>query len=118
MSSLSINQWAGEKIWLNVSLYLFFVCLFYFFLSCCDFFSIGCYSETKKQFLRMVGFLLLRDSNLFLRKMIKCLRTCNLSLQNTVVPLLREKVMITQNVTLSNTQDGKIQKRNEFLILD
>ena len=118
MSSLSINQWAGEKIWLNVSIYLFFVCLFYFFLSCCDFFSIGCYSETKKQFLRMVGFLLLRDSNLFLRKMIKCLRTYNSSLQNTVVPLLREKVMITQNVTLSNAQEGKIQKRNKFLILD
>ena len=102
---------------MSQSIFFLFVC-FTFFFHVVIFFSIGCYSETKKQFLRMVGFLLLRDSNLFLRKMIKCLRTYNSSLQNTVVPLLREKVMITQNVTLSNAQEGKIQKRNKFLILD
>ena len=32
-----------------------------------------------------------------------CLRTCNSRLQNTVEPLLRDTVMITQNATLSNT---------------
>ena len=41
-----------------------------------------------------------------------------LEFTNTVEPLIRETVMIKQNVTLSNTQEGKIQKRNEFLILD
>ena len=32
-----------------------------------------------------------------------CLRTCNSSLQNSSEPLLRDTVMITQNVSLSNT---------------
>ena len=32
------------------------------------------------------------------------------------VPLLRGTVMITQNVTLKNTQEGKIQKRNKILV--
>ena len=49
---------------------------------------------------------------------VSCLRTCNSSLQNTVEPLIRETVMIKQNVTLSNIQEGKIQKRNEILIMD
>ena len=37
---------------------------------------------------------------------------------NTVEPLLRDIVMITQNVTLSNALECKIQKRNIILILD
>ena len=49
---------------------------------------------------------------------VSCLRTCNESLQNTVEPSIRETVMIKQNVTLSNTEEGKIQKRNEILNLD
>ena len=32
------------------------------------------------------------------------LRTCNSRLQNTVEPLLRDTVMITQSVTLSNVK--------------
>ena len=32
------------------------------------FFSFGCYPETKKQFLRLVGFLMLSGSNLFTMK--------------------------------------------------
>ena len=84
----------------------------------------------------MVGFLMLWGSSLFTIKslldtwrarflkrwlnltQVSCLRTFNSILENNVVPLLREKVMKTQNVTLSNTQEGKIQKRNEFLIQD
>ena len=31
-------------------------------------------------------------------------------------PLLRGTVMLTQNVTLNNTQEGKIQKPNKILI--
>ena len=53
-----------------LNLFFFF---FYFFLSCCVFLSIGCYPETKKQFLRMVGFLMLSGSNLFT---IKSLLAC------------------------------------------
>ena len=45
---------------------LFFLKLFSFML--CFFLSIGCYPETKKQFLRMVGFLMLSGSNLFTMK--------------------------------------------------
>ena len=45
-------------------------------------------------------------------------KNMQLEFTNTVEPLIRETVMIKQNVTLSNTQEGKIQKRNEFLILD
>ena len=33
--------------------------------------------------------------------MVFCLRTCNLSLQNTVEPLLQDTVMIMQNFTSS-----------------
>ena len=40
------------------------------------------------------------------------------ALQNTVEPLLRDTVMITQNVTLSNAYECKIPKRDETLILD
>ena len=35
--------------------------------------------------------------------MVFCMRTCNLSLQNTVEPLLQDTVMITQNFSSSNT---------------
>ena len=45
-------------------------------------------------------------------------KNMQLELTNTVEPLIRETIMIKQNVTLSNTQEGKIQKRNEILILD
>ena len=45
-------------------------------------------------------------------------RTSNSRLQNTVEPLLRDIVMITQNVTISNAQECKIQKRNNIWILD
>ena len=38
----------------------------------------------------------------------------NSSLQNTFEPLLRDTVMITQNVPLNNTQEGKIQKWNKW----
>ena len=46
------------------------------------------------------------------------LRTCNSRSQNTVEPLLRDTVMITQKVTISNAQECKIQKWNKILILD
>ena len=63
-SSLSINQWAGKQVWLNVSKFFVFVLLFSLIhvvvVSCC--FSTGCYSETKRQFLGVVGFLMLRLS--------------------------------------------------------
>ena len=36
------------------------------------------------------------------------------SLQNTVVSLLRDSVMITQNVTLSNAQEGKYKIWNKI----
>ena len=43
---------------------------------------------------------------------------CNLSLQNTVVPSLRNKEMITQKVTVSNVKEGKYKKWDKILILD
>ena len=45
------------------------------------------------------------------------LRTCNSRLQNTGEPLPRDTGMITQNVTLSDAEDCKIQKRNKIEIL-
>ena len=39
-------------------------------------------------------------------------------LTNTVELLLRDKVMITQKVTRSNTEEGKIQKCIKIVILD
>ena len=50
--------------------------------------------------------------------MFSRLRTCNSRLQNTVEPLLRDSVMITQNATLTNAKECKIQKRNKILIWD
>ena len=44
------------------------------------------------------------------------LRTCNSRLQYTVKYLLRDTVIITQNVILSNVYECKIQKRNKILI--
>ena len=41
-----------------------------------------------------------------------------LELKNTVEPLPRDTVMITQKVTLDNMQEGKLQKRNKILILN
>ena len=40
-----------------------------------------------------------------------------MSLQSTAEPLFRDTVMIAQNVTLSNKQEGKIQKWTKILIL-
>ena len=44
---------------------IFFFLTFFFHVV---FFSFGCYPETKKQFLRLVGFLMLSGSNLFTMK--------------------------------------------------
>ena len=47
---------------------------------------------------------------------ISRLGTCNSRLQNTIELLLRNKVMITQNVTLNHAQESRIQLRYTILI--
>ena len=47
---------------------------------------------------------------------ISRLGTCNSRLQNTIELLLQNTIMITQNVTLSYAQEGRIQLRYTILI--
>ena len=57
-------------------------------------------------------------SQILSKVFVSGIRMCNLSLQNTVVPSLRNKEMITQKVTVSNVKEGKYKKWDKILILD
>ena len=73
------------------------------------FFSFGCYPETKKQFLRLVGFLMLSGSNLFTMKSLldtwkaRFLERCMIKINPGLSQIL-SKVFVSKNMRLELTK--------------
>ena len=125
-SSLSNNQWAGKQVFSFTFCFFFFHWLLFGGKKAIPedgwVFTVAryqpVYNPISPRHLKVPLRRKMIKFNAGLSQRCSCLRTCNSSLQNTVEPLLREKVMRTQNVTLNNTQESRMQKLNEILILD